>query len=60
MSKDEAVTFLIDKGYPAVYEDGVVIVHTNDPAAFKEISSLLKDAGYHMSYGVKPLGYGTV
>ncbi len=53
MGKEEAVRFLREKGYTAIYDNGVVIVKWEGSDTFKTVSKLLKEAGYCMSYGVR-------
>ncbi len=53
MGKEEAVRFLREKGYTAIYDNGVVIVKWEGSDTFKTVSKLLKEVGYCMSYGVR-------
>ena len=48
MSKEEAVKRLIESGYDATIKDGIVYVYG---AEHKNISDILKSAGYKQSYG---------
>ena len=58
MSKDEAVSKLIGKGFDAVYSEGVVVVRYKS-GMYAEVRTLVKNAltdiGYNESWGVSCL-----
>ena len=51
MNKDQAKELLIKEGYCADVIDGVVLVQYKDENTYKEITKILKNAGYNSSYG---------
>lgn len=51
MSKDEAVSLLISKGYNARLIDGVVEIESTDPKDCDRMNRILKKAGYTASRG---------
>lgn len=56
MSKDEAVEFLKEKGYRAVNEHGIVMVHeSQETISFDELQTLCRENGYVCSLGLCPV-----
>ena len=54
ISKDAAVELLLQAGYEAFLEDGVVFVRWNDDIHLKEtLKQFLRDHHYEASYGIK-------
>ena len=53
MSKEEAVSLLISKGYDAKLIDGCVEIETPDYKDSDRMRRILKKAGYTASYGWK-------
>lgn len=54
MSKDELVKYLIDRGYRAENENGVVMIRTDKAMTAKDINDLhdlIRNSGYNASYG---------
>lgn len=53
MNKDEVTQYLIEKGYNAVNEGGVIIVYSSD-ITFDELKKILKEVDYNSSFGLRP------
>lgn len=49
--KEAAAEYLRDKGYTSYVKDGVVLTVVESETTFKDVTKLLKDWGYHASYG---------
>lgn len=52
MSKDEVTQLLIDKGFNAENESGVVMVYSSD-ITFKDLENIMQEIGYNASYGLR-------
>ena len=60
LSKDKALEIVLQEGFKAKLENGVLIFNEKE-TKFKKIKKMLKDIGYNSSYGIKyngDLGYG--
>lgn len=60
LSKDKALEIVLQEGFKASLENGVLIFNEKE-TKFKKIKKMLKDIGYNSSYGIKysgDLGHG--
>lgn len=55
MNKQQAVEYLIQKGYNAKLDKGVVTVIVKDFTNYRSIFNLMREAGYDSSMSVKKL-----
>ena len=56
LSKDKALEIVLQEGFKAKLENGVLIFNEKE-TKFKKIKKMLKDIGYNYSYGIKYNGY---
>ena len=52
LSKDKALEIVLQEGFKARLENGVLIFNEKE-TKFKKIKKMLKDIGYNSSYGIK-------
>lgn len=60
LSKDKALEIVLQEGFKAKLENGVLIFNEKE-TKLRKIKKMLKDIGYNSSYGIKyngDLGYG--